>query len=201
MADIDLTFQPLSPDRVEAMGQVLKGSWGSSCWCIHPRLTDKQMRALPGDGPGSRKRRTEMEKLAAQNPAPGMLAYAGDQPVGWVAIAPRGELCRVDASRATPRVDDVDVWVIPCITIARDWRGQGIGAELIKAAATYAFNQGADAVEAYPRAGNLRTGDDNAYFGVQPLFRRAGFEVIRGPLPNTPKNWTPRVAMRLSRCG
>ena len=32
-------------------------------------------------------------------------------------VAPRGELARVAASRATPPVDDQEVWVIPCITV------------------------------------------------------------------------------------
>ncbi len=55
-----------------------------------------------------------MTELAGRKVAPGLLAFAGDEPVGWVAVAPRHELIRVDRSRATPPVDGVDVWVIPC---------------------------------------------------------------------------------------
>jgi hypothetical protein len=58
------------------------------------------------------------------------------------------------------------------------------------------MNHGAPMVEAYPRAGDSRTGDDNAYFGTEPLFERAGFAVVRGGLENLPRNWTPRVTMR-----
>jgi hypothetical protein len=29
------------------------------------------------------------------------------------------------------------------------------------------------------------------------MFSRAGFEVVREPLPNLPRNWVPRVAMRI----
>jgi hypothetical protein len=60
----------------------------------------------------------------------------------------------------------------------------------------YATKQGAAVVEAYPRAGGGRTGDNNVYFGIEPLYRRAGFELVRGPLENRPRNWLPRVAMR-----
>jgi GNAT superfamily N-acetyltransferase len=144
---------------------------------------------------GSRGRREAMARLARRRRAPGLLAFDGDEPVGWIAIAPRKELRRVDASRATPRVDDVDVWVIPCITVRPNARGRGIAKALIKAAVAYAKQHGAPAVEAYPRAGSARTKDDNAFFGTEPLFRAAGFKVIAGPSAGR----LPRVTMR-KRC-
>ncbi|NQW08370.1 MAG: GNAT family N-acetyltransferase [Alphaproteobacteria bacterium] len=192
-----LTIRPLTPSLVEAMGAVLRGSWGASCWCMHPRLTDAQMRALPGDGAENQRRRAAMTALARRRRAPGLLAFEGDEPVGWIAVAPRSDFARVEASRATPRVDDTAVWVIPCVTVRKTTRGRGIALALIRAAVAYAAEHGAPAVEAYPRAGEGRTGDDNAYFGTEPLFRRAGFRVVREDLPNRPRNWTPRVTMRI----
>ena len=193
-----LTFRPLTPALLEDFAKVVRGSWGGSCWCMHPRLTEAQMKALPGSGPGSHRRRAAMEKLARRRRKPGLLAFEGGEPVGWVAVAPRGELARVEASRATPRVDEEEVWVIPCITVRKRSRGSGVAVALVEAAVAYAAEQGAPAVEAYPRAGSARTGDDNAYFGTEPLFRRAGFKVIRGPLENLPRNWLPRVTMRIA---
>ncbi len=192
-----LEVRPLTPKLLDEMGVVLRGSWGRSCWCLYPRMSDQEMRDLPGEGPSNQRRRGEMAKLARRRRKPGLLAFLDGEPVGWVAVAPRRELSRVHKSRATPPVDDTDVWVIPCITVAKTARGQGIAVEMIRAAAKYAFEQGAPAVEAYPRAGNARTGDDNAYFGTEPLFRRAGFKVIRKPLESLPKNWVRRVAMRV----
>jgi GNAT superfamily N-acetyltransferase len=81
--------------------------------------------------------------------------------------------------------------------VSKTARGRGIALALIEAAVAYAAGQGAPAVEAYPRAGATRTGDYNAYFGTEPLFRRAGFRVIRKPLEDRPRNWVPRVAMRI----
>jgi GNAT superfamily N-acetyltransferase len=175
---------------MDCMGEVLRGSWGAGCWCMFPRL------ASAANQLGSRGRRDAMTRLARRRRAPGLLAFDGEQPVGWVAIAPRKELKRVDASRATPRVDDVDVWVIPCITVRPSARGRGIAVALIKAAVAYAREQGAPAVEAYPRAGSARTADDNAFFGTEPLFRRAGFKVIRKPLRTRQRNRVARVTMR-----
>lgn len=196
----DLRICPVTPELMDDLGVVLKGSWGASCWCMFPRLTDAQLKELPGDGPNKEKKRAAMKALAERRShAPGLVAFAGDTPVGWIALGPRTEFQRVDRSRATPPVDDVPVWIIPCVTVAKSARRQGIAVELIKAAAGYAFENGAEAVEAYPRAGADRTGDDNVYFGAQPLFERAGFEVVREPLENRPKNWIARVAMRLVR--
>ena len=161
------------------------------------RAVFAQTRALPGSGSASQRKRAAMTKLARRRHAPGLLAFEGDEPVGWIAIAPRTEFGRIAASRATPRVDDTDVWVIPCLTVRKTARGRGIGLALIQAAVAYATEQGAPAIEAYPRAGTARTGDDNVYFGTEPLFRRAGFRVVREPLPNRPRNWLPRVTMRI----
>ena len=97
------------------------------------------------------RRATAMAGLTTRPHAPGLLAFH--------------ELARVDGSRATPRVGDTDVWVIPCITVRKGWRGRGIALALIQAGgAEYAAENGAPAVEAYPRVGSERTGDDNAYF-------------------------------------
>ena len=192
-----LAIHRLTPRRMEDMGKVLSGTWGNGCWCIFPRMTPAVERSLPGPGGAGEKRRREMTRLAKRRRAPGLLAYLDGEVAGWVAIAPRGELGRVDASKATPRVDDVDVWVIPCITIRRKARGQGVAIALIQAAVRYAASQGAPAVEAYARAGTKRVHDDFAYYGTEGLFRRAGFKVIRKPLRGLPKGWTPRVTMRI----
>lgn len=195
-AESPIAVRPLNAALMDALGLVLRGSWGSTCWCMYPRLNDAAMRALPGDGAVKARRRAAMLGLAERPVAPGLVAFEGEAPVGWIAVAPRQELARVDASRATPRLDDLPVWVIPCVTVLKPARGKGIAIALIKAAVAYAGAQGAPMVEAYPRAGAIRTGDDNAYFGTEPLFRRAGFDVVRGPLVNLPRNWTPRVIMR-----
>lgn len=195
-----LDFRPLTPGLMDALDTVLRGSWGRGCWCMHPRLTEAQMRELPGEGSSSQRRREAMTKVARRRRAPGLLAFEGDEPVGWIAIAPRTELARVEASRATPRVDDVDVWVIPCVTVSPSARGRGIALALIRAAVAYAFEQGAPAVEAYPRAGTARVGDDNAYFGTEPMFRCAGFRVVREP-KETRRNWIPRATMRIEAPG
>lgn len=204
-----LAFHPLTPALMDDFGVILRGNFGAGCWCTYPRMRDAELRALPGDGSLSQRKRAAMTARAAadRSPAPGLLAYLDNSPAGWIAIAPRPELRRIHHSRATPpvndgliddgHIDDTAIWVIPCITVRKEMRGQGIAVALIRAAVAYAAANGAPAVEAYPRAGRARTGDDNAYFGTEPMFLRAGFRIIRAPLPNLPRNWTPRVTMRI----
>ena len=168
-----LTIKRLAPGRMDDMGCVLRGSWGAGCWCMFPRLGNPEANAIRSQG-----RRQAMTRLARRRRAPGLMAYEGSEPVGWIAIAPRPEYLRIENSNATPRVDDVDVWVIPCITVRPMARGRGIAVALIREAVKFAKKFGAPAVEAYPRAGRARTNDDNAFFGTEPMFRRAGFRVI-----------------------
>ena len=197
-SETSLTFRPLTPDMMDDLKTVLRGSWGSSCWCMFPRISGPQWNKLPGEGSGANRRRIAMDALARRPVAPGLIAYRGEEPVGWAAVAPREELSRVEKSRATPRVDDEDVWVIPCITVRTGARGQGVAVALVRAAAQDAFDHGAPAVEAYPRAGGQRTGADNIFFGVEPIFERVGFQTVRGPIATRPRNWLPRLAMRLT---
>jgi GNAT superfamily N-acetyltransferase len=196
-----VTFRPLTPRLMDDLGTVLRGGWGSGCWCLHPRLSAAESRALPGPGSEVARRRAEMTRIARRRRAPGLLALDGDEPVGWVAVAPRTELGRLDRSRATPRVDDVDVWVIPCVTVRKTHRGQGLACALIRAAADYAFAHGAPAVEAYPRADSGRIDDELAFFGTEAMFRRAGFRVVKKAAKDLPKGWVPRVTMRLMAPG
>jgi GNAT superfamily N-acetyltransferase len=167
-----LSIRRLTPRLMDDMGCVLRGSWGAGCWCMYPRIPAQAR------GMSSRQRREAMTKIARRRRAPGLMAYEGDEPVGWVAIAPRAEYQRIENSSATPRIDEVEVWVIPCVTVRPMARGQGIAIALIREAVKFAKKYGAPAVEAYPRAGTARTTDDNAFFGTEPMFRRAGFRVI-----------------------
>ena len=115
-----------------------------------------------------------------------------------MSLGPRTDFARIAASRATPAIDDVPAWVIPCITVRRGYRGKGVALAMIRAALVYAGERGAPAVEAYPRAEARRVHDDFAYIGTEAMFRKAGFRRARGVRKDLPKGWTPRVTMRAS---
>jgi GNAT superfamily N-acetyltransferase len=199
-----LTIRPLTAARVDDLKTITRGTWGSTCWDLFPRYTAPQQRELGitgSDAGGESKRRAALAKLARRRKnSAGLVAYEGREPIGWISLGPRYDFSRVDNSRATPPVDDVPAWVIPCITVRRGHRGRGVAVAMIRAAVEYAGKRGAPAVEAYPRAAGKRVHDDFAFFGTEAMFKKAGFRKIRGVMPKLPKGWTPRVTMRAT-CG
>ena len=76
-----LTFRRLTPGLLDDMGCVLRGSWGASCWCMYPRLGNAEANRIGGKG-----RRAAMTAIARRKRAPGLMAYEGSEPVGWVAV-------------------------------------------------------------------------------------------------------------------
>src|SRR5206468_2965766 len=63
---------------------------------------------------------------------------------------------RVDTCKVTPRIDDVPVWVVPCLYVRRSHRDRGVTTALLRAAVDYAAKRGAPAVEGYPRSTTRR---------------------------------------------
>src|SRR5207253_1741088 len=98
------------------------------------------------------RRRAVLAKLARRRHSAGLVAYDGTEPIGFISLGPRLDFSRIANSKATPPVDDVDAWVIPCITVRRGYRGRGAAIAMIQAAVDHAARHGAAAAEAYPRA-------------------------------------------------
>jgi GNAT superfamily N-acetyltransferase len=203
-SDGKLTIRPLTAARVDDVKTVMRGTWGSTCWDLFPRYTAAQQREMGVTNQGPKNeanRRAALAKLARRRKnSAGLVAYKEGAPIGWISLGPRYDFTPIANSRATPPVDDVAAWVIPCITVLRGHRGQGVAIAMIRAAVDYAGERGAPAVEAYPRTAGKRVHDDFAFFGTEAMFRKAGFRKIRGVMPRLPKNWTPRVTMR-AKCG
>lgn len=201
--DGKLTIRPLAASRAADVSLITQGSWGVGCWDLHWRFTSAGARAAGitgGATPEKERRRKEvLAKLARRRRnAPMLVAYLDDEPAGFLALGPRTDFDRVRASKATPPVDDAPAWVIPCITIRPEYRGQGLAVALLKASVDYASKRGAPAIEGYPRAEGKRIKDDLAFIGTEALFRKAGFRKVRGVMPDLPRGWAPRVTMRAS---
>ena len=199
--DGKLDIRPLTAARVDDVKAVMRGTWGASCWDLFPRYSAAQQRELgiTGGPPGTAeaRRRAVLARLARRRKnSAGLMAYRGAEPIGFVSLGPRHDYSVVEKSRAMPPVDDVAVWVIPCITVRRGHRGQGVAVAMIRAAVEYAGKRDAPAVEAYVRAGGKRVHDDYAFFGTRAMFETAGFREVRGVLPGLRKGSVPRVTMR-----
>ncbi len=110
--------------------------------------------------------------------APGLLAYAGDQPVGWCSVRPREEFVRLEGSRVLAPVDDQPVWSITCFFITKDFRRQGVSTELLKAAIKHVKKSGGRIVEGYPIEPKDKQPDAFVWTGLASAYVAAGFKEV-----------------------
>lgn len=116
-----------------------------------------------------------MKNLVEKGPPPGLLAYAGREPIGWVSIAPRREFIRLENSRVLAPLDDRPVWSATCFFVRKDFRRRGLTSELLKAAAEFARKRGAKIVEGYPYDVDKQQAPPFVWTGLVGSFTKAGF--------------------------
>jgi GNAT superfamily N-acetyltransferase len=170
-----IAFHPVTPERWDDFARLF-GPRGAcaGCWCMWPRLRGRDYAAGRGDG-----HRRRMRSIVAKGQQPGILAYVDGAPIGWCALAPRADYLRLASSRVMAPVDDLAVWSVPCLFVAREWRGRGVPARLLEAAVRFAGTRGARVVEGYPVDTNgKRTGDAFLWHGALSSFLRAGFREV-----------------------
>jgi GNAT superfamily N-acetyltransferase len=159
------------------------------CWCLSYRIPTKENRTLVGPARGERVR-----ELMQDGP-PGVLAYDGDDVVGWAAVAPRSDTTFA-RNRKIPHLDDVDVWSVWCIRVRPGHRKQGVSHHLLRGAIELARQRGAPAIEGYPVDNEGEKVDlTMAYVGTRALFEQAGFTKIADT--ESVLDGFPRVLMRL----
>ena len=159
------------------------------CWCLSYRIGSKENLALKGTDRGDK-----VAELMRQGP-PGVLAYDGDEVVGWAAVHPRAELPFAKSGKI-PHVDALPVWSVWCIRVRPGHRGRGLSHALLRGAVEFARASGAPAIEGYPVDNGGRKVDlTMAYVGTRSLFENAGFTFAA--TTDSVINGFPRVLMRL----
>lgn len=162
----------------------------SVCWCLSYRIPSKENLELKGPARGEL-----VQQLVRQDPPPGVLAYDGDEVVGWAAVHPRADTSFA-RNRRIPHVDDLDVWSVWCIRVRPGHRGEGISHHLVEGAVEFARDHGAPAIEGYPLDNKGKKIDlTMAYAGTRKLFEKAGF--TKAADTDSVLNGFPRVLMRL----
>jgi len=176
-----LDVKPVTPDQWNDL-ESLFGSRGAcgGCWCMWWRLNNKQFGKLKGGG-----NRKALKALIDRGVQPGLIAYSGSEPIGWVAVAPRQTYERLANSKVLAPIDDVPVWSVVCFFIAKGFRRQGVSRELLAAACDFAQERGAEILEGYPIPEKEDSQPDPfIYTGMESIFEAQGFQckVRRGKI-------------------
>jgi len=187
------SIRPLSAATWGALAELFReGGDPRWCWCQYWRLRSKDFSTAKV--PQLRER---LHDQALSPQPPGLVAFDGERPVGWVSLGPRTDFERIVRSRVIPTIDDRPVWSIVCFAVSSTARGRGVGRALLEGAIAYASERGADALEAYP----VQVGDgeaihpESAFTGTLPMFERAGFRVV-ADRASDPSSSSQRVVVR-----
>jgi len=199
MADTpELDIQPLTPERLPDLAALFgQGGDPKWCWCAFFRVRGLDFKT---SNPAKNRRVLEaaVETTAADGRAPGLIAYRGDEAIGWVSLGPRDDYDRLTHSKVLAPVDEQLVWSVVCFVVSRRARGRGVARALLDAAVDYARDHGAEWLEAYPAdTSGDRIPSANAYMGTVSMFERAGFEVVARRRANRVSPVRPIVRLRL----
>jgi GNAT superfamily N-acetyltransferase len=170
-----LVFKPASAARWNDIERLFgeRGACGG-CWCMAWRLGRSQW--VAGKGAGNKR---ALKKIVTSGKRPGVLAYFAGNPIGWCAVAPRGDYPLLGRSRVLAPVDDKTVWSISCLFILKPYRRNGVSVRLIRAASEFAAKRGATIVEGYPIEPTMdKTPDPFVWTGIPRAFLRAGFREV-----------------------
>lgn len=173
-----IAIKELEPELWPALEALFgdKGACGG-CWCMYwrqPRGNDwtKEKGAV---------NKRAFAGLVAERAAHGVLAFDGDEPVGWCAFERRQELVKLDRSPSLRCDDAARVWSLPCFFVKAGHRGRGVARALLDGALAALARHGAEIVEAYPvkpPANGKKIPAAFAYTGTRSLFAGAGFKVV-----------------------
>ncbi len=162
-----------------------RGACGG-CWCMWWRVErgGKTWHDMKGD-----KARRSLKRLIESGRARAILAFDGDEPIGWCAFGPRSDFPRVETVKAYRPPDDAEVWSIPCFFILAGHRGRGVARGLLAAAVAAARKAGATCIEGYPVT-NATDGKPLpaafSWTGPKGIFDAQGFTVASRANPRRP---------------
>jgi GNAT superfamily N-acetyltransferase len=156
----------------------------STCWCQFFKMDKAEWKNAT---------RASCEPLLQQqvrdlNPPPGVVAYLGDEPVGWCAVEPRRNYPELHRTRVAPDPDpteDTSVWAVTCFVVRVGFRKKGIATALLAGAIEQARSNGARVLEGYPVDPTARekVASADLYYGIVSQFAANGFSEVARPRP------------------
>ena len=183
----DCEIHPLTPDRWDDFEAVLGKSGLGGCWCMY-WLVRRSADWGEGQAGGSKAvNKDRFRAIAAQHPPPGLIAYKEETPVAWARVMARERHPGLANSRwFKTDLDTEGIWSLSCFVVKRQWRRRGLTSLLTRAAADFARQHGATALEVYPTDTKEEKHPATIYTGIASTFRRLGFETVQAKAPHKP---------------
>jgi GNAT superfamily N-acetyltransferase len=174
------------------------------CWCQRYKMERGESWASVGAEELAHRLRVQTDwGRPGSGYASGLVAYIGEEPVGWCAVEPRNLYPRLLLKTRVPwdgrdeDKTDASVWAVTCFVTRAGYRHRGVSRALARAAVNFARERGARALEAYPMI--TEPGHDDVLpaelnVGIRGVFADAGFTEITRPTIR-------RVVMRIELNG
>lgn len=183
-----LDVRPLTADLWPAF-EDLFGRQGAcyGCWCTYFRLPPAKRR-----GNERESNKAHMMARVEDGPPPGMLAFDGDQAIGWMQIGPRADVPEFNnAGRASAPLEPAEAtdaanWAVSCFFIRTKARGKGLTHRLLAAGIEHARGSGARVLDACPMDQSKDSRSIGLFVGSTRVFEAAGFEKVAGRRPGRP---------------
>lgn len=186
----DVETRPVGPADLTDLAPLFGADRSTRhCWCMAFCSTRTQF--ATGWFRGGNQQRFAAITTAEVTPM-GVLASIAREPVGWAACGPQSRYAsspRSELIRRRARAENETVWLVPCLFVGAGHRGRGVTYALVRAAAELARQEGAVAVEGWPRAGSASDAA-TGFLGREKVFADAGFRPADRPSSD-------RVIMRL----
>lgn len=179
-----LSIEPVTKKNwnkfVELFGE--KGACGN-CWCMYYRQSKTDfLEGKVDDG-----NKNAIKDLVWDSKPVGLIGILEGQAIAWCAFAPREDFIKLEKSRVHKRIDNKDVWSIPCLFIDKNYRRSGVSVLLLKGAIKYAKENSINIIEAYPTIPTQdKIPDSFAWIGLFKSFERAGFKIVDRTSKNRP---------------
>ncbi len=169
------------------------GERGAAAMCRCQRYKLQLGESFGGDSAAARTDRLHAQTACGQPKSPttsGLVGYLGDEPVGWCAVEPRVDyvgLVRVFRVPWEGREEDradASVWALTCLLTRAGFRKRGVSRAMVAAAVDFARDRGARAIEGYPIATGVVSGNvpgHELHVGTEGEFSDAGFLVVSRP--------------------
>lgn len=136
--------------------------------------------------------KARFRRVVKKDEPPGLIAYRGGEPIGWIQTGPRratpnwNGARRLSAPVDPADADDLGCWSINCFVVPNPHRGEGVATALLAGAIKFARSKKARMIDACPVDVSDKANPVSIYHGVASMFEKAGFKEIARRRDNRP---------------